>query len=185
MQSSANAVAPDQTLDQLLRQYDDIFQGVGKLKGYQFQVHVDQDVQPVAQPPRRVPFHICKQVEQELENLEKQGIIEPVQGPTPWVSPVVAVPKPHKPNEIRLCLDLRHPNKAVKRHRHPTPTIDEITTDLNGACFFSKLDLRSGYHQIELAPESLFLTTFPTHKVLRQYTRLLFGLSSASDVFQH
>lgn len=181
---SVNAVTPQDHLSQLLDNYKDIFQGVGKLKDFQFKIHVDPSVQPVAQPPRRIPFHIRKQVEQELDNLEKQGIIEAVEGPTPWVSPVVAFPKQHNPKEIRLCVDLRHPNRAVQRHRHPTPTIDEVANDLNGACVFSKLDLRSGYHQIELAPESRYLTTFATHKGLRRYTRLLFGLSSASEVFQ-
>ena len=98
---------------------------------------------------------------------------------------MVAFPKQHNPNEIRLCVDLRQPNKAVQRHRHPTPTIDKITNELNGACVFCKLDLRSSYHQIELTPESHYLTTFVTHKELRRYTRLLFGLSSASEVFQY
>ena len=60
----------------------------GKLKDFQFEIHVDSKVQPVAQPARRIPFHIQQQVEQEINNLEKQGIIEAVEGPTPWVSPV-------------------------------------------------------------------------------------------------
>lgn len=172
-------------LMKLQSDYQDIFQGIGKLKDFQFEIHVDPNIQPVAQPPRRVPFHIRKQVESELEKLEAQGIIETVNEPTPWVSPVVAVPKVHNPEEIRLCVDLRQPNRAVQRQRHPTPTIDEVTSDLNGATVFSKLDLRAGYHQIELKPESRYLTTFATHKGLRRYTRLLFGLSSASEIFQH
>ena len=112
-----NAVASKESskdLPQLLHEYNDIFQGISKLKDFQFEIHVDSEVQPVAQPARRIPFHIRQQVEQEINNLEKQGIIEAVEGPTPWVSPVVVVPKPHKPQEIRLCVDLRHPNKSMK-----------------------------------------------------------------------
>ncbi|XP_028416022.1 uncharacterized protein K02A2.6-like [Dendronephthya gigantea] len=181
---SINTVSAQKSLPQLLEEYQDIFHGIGKLKDFQFQIYIDPDVKPVAQLPRRIPFHIRKQVEQEIESLEQQGIIEAVDGPTPWVSPVVAVPKTSNPKEIRLCVDLRQPNKAVQRQRHPTPTIEEVTNDLNGASVFSKLDLRSGYHQIELTPASRYLTTFTTHKGLRQYTRLLFGLASASEVFQ-
>ena len=96
----------------------------------------------------------------------------------------MAAPKPNNPKEIRLCVDLRQVNKAVKRQRNPTPTIKEVTSDLNGATVFSKLDLRAGYHQVELKPASRYLTTFATHKGLMRYIRLIFGLSSASEVFQ-
>ncbi|XP_028418157.1 uncharacterized protein LOC114543323 [Dendronephthya gigantea] len=138
----------------------------------------DPDVKPVAQLPRRIPFHIRKQVEQEIESLEQQGIIEAVDGPTPWVSPVVAVPKTSNPKEIRLCVDLRQPNKAVQRQRHPTPTIEEVTNDLNGASVFSKLDLRSGYHQIELTPASR-LGSF--QQVIQQALQGIPGVKNISD----
>ena len=85
-------------------------------------------------------------MEQELEKLETQDIIERVDGPTPWISPIVTPPKPNDPNSIRLCVDMREANKAVMRERHLTPTIDDIIHDLNGNTIFSKLDLRSGYH---------------------------------------
>ena len=180
---SAIAEQPS-TVEKLKTEYQDIFQGIGKLKDFQFEIHVDENVEPVAQAPRRIPFHIRKQVENELDRLEKEGIIEKVDGPTPWVSQIVAAPKPNNPKEIRLCVDLRQVNKAVKRQRNPTPTIEEVTSDLNGATVFSKLDLRAGYHQVELKPASRYLTTFATHKGLMRYTRLIFGLSSASEVFQ-
>ncbi len=76
-------------------------------------------------------------------------------------------------------------NKAIKRERHPTPTIDDLVHTLNGATVFSKLDLRSGYHQISLAKESRYITTFATHKGLRRYKRLNFGTNSASEIFQN
>lgn len=98
---------------------------------------------------------------------------------------MVCFPKPKNPDEVRCCIDMRLPNQAVKRERHPTPTLEELMCDLTGACHFSKLDLRKGYLQIPLAPESRYITTFSTHKGLRQYTRLIFGLSSAPEVFQN
>ena len=125
-----------------------------------------------------------KKVEDELKRLEKLDIIEKVDGPTPWVSPIVVAPKPKNPDEIRICVDMRLPNKAVKRERHITPTIDDIIVELTGAKVFSKLDLNSGYHQVELSPESRYITTFTTHVGLRRYKRLIFGISSAAEKFQ-
>ena len=75
-------------------------------------------------------------------------------------------------------------NKAIRRERHPAPTIDDLIQTLNGATVFSKLDLRSGYHQLTIAPECRYITTFAMHKGLRRYSRLNFGTNSASEIFQ-
>ena len=168
--------------EQLLKQYPALFNGIGKLKGVEVKLHIDSAVSPVAQKARRIPFHIRKKVEQELNNLEQQGIIEKVNGPIPWVSPLVVIPK--KNGDVRLCIDMRMANKAIKRERHPAPTVDDLIHTLNGATVFSKLDLRSGYHQLTLAPESRHITTFATHKGLWRYSRLNFGTNSASEIFQ-
>ena len=79
---------------------------------------------------------------------------------------------------------MRQANVAVKRERYPVPTIDEVLQDLNQSKFFSKLDLNSAYHQIELAPESRNITTFSTHKGLYRYKRLMFGVSCAPEMYQ-
>ena len=71
----------------LLNEYKEIFSGVGKMKGHQVKLHIDNKVKPVAQPHRRIPFHIRKQVESKLKEMEEMAIIEKVDGPTPWVSP--------------------------------------------------------------------------------------------------
>ena len=75
--------------EQLCRQYSGIFNGIGRLKGVEVKLHIDQSVPPVAQRARRIPFHMRKKVARELDQLEQQGIIEKVDGPTPWVSPLV------------------------------------------------------------------------------------------------
>lgn len=169
----------------LVTEYQQLFQGVGKMKDVEIKLHIDPDVSPVTQPPRRIPFHLRKQVAAELKRLEENDIIEDATGPTPWVSPIVAAPKPKNPNEVRICIDMRLPNCAIRRERHPSPTVDDIINSLNGATKFSKLDLRSGYHQLVLAPESRYITTFSTHKGLKRYKRLNFGTSSAAEIFQH
>ena len=177
-------VQEENKLKQLLDKYNDRYHGVGKLKDCQVHLHINETVTPSAQPHRRIPFHLRKGLEQELTRLEHEGIIEKVHGPTPWVSLLVVVPKPKHPGKVRLCVDMRIANKAIERERHITSTIDDVINDLNGATVVSKLDLNQGYHQLELAPESRYITTFSTHKGLRRYTRLPFGVTSAAGVFQ-
>ena len=141
-------------------------------------LHIDDSITPVAQPHRRIPFHVRKQLEEQLEKDEQQGVIECVDGPTPWVSPVVVAPKPKQPGKIRMCVDMRRAN-------HITPTVREIIGDLNGARIFNKLDLNQGKNQLELTPDSRYITTFSTHLGLRRFTRLNFGVSSAAEIFQN
>ena len=81
----------------LIEEYDDLFHGLGKLKNYQRKLHIDENVPPVAQPHRRVPFHVRKQLEEQLRRNEELGVIERIEGPTPWVSPIVVAPKPKSP----------------------------------------------------------------------------------------
>ena len=80
---------------------------------------------------------------------------------------------------------MRRANEAVVCERFPIPTVDEILHDMNGSTVFSCIDLKWGYHQLELSPESRDITAFATHSSLFQYKKLLFGLSSASEQYQH
>ena len=170
----------------LFDQYPGIDVGIGQLKNHEVHIHVDRSVPPVARKHSRIPFHLRKAVENELEKLEKEDIIERVSAQsTEWVSRIIAVPKPKRENEIRLCVDMRDANRAITRTRHVTPTIEEIIHDLNGATIFSKIDLKSGYHQLVLSEESRGITTFSTHAGLFRYKRLSFGISSAAEIFQH
>ncbi|XP_052281060.1 uncharacterized protein K02A2.6-like [Dreissena polymorpha] len=160
-------------------------QGLGKLKDKQIKFHIDENVVPSSQPVRRIPFHVRKLVEQELNRLEELDVIEKVDGPTPWVSNLVVAPKPNATKEIRLCVDMRKANLALKRERHVTPTIDDIVSELNGSTVFSKVDLYKGFHQLELSEESRNMTVFASHVDLRRYKRLNFGVSVAPEIFQN
>jgi hypothetical protein len=80
------------------------------LKGFQVELHIDKYIKPITQPHRRIPFHIRQKVEQELQYLEENDIIENVEGPPPWISPIVAAPKPKQPDKVRLCVDMRQAN---------------------------------------------------------------------------
>lgn len=106
-------------------------------------------------------------VERKIKELLDMDIIEAVNGPTPWVNPVVIVPKAN--SEIRLCLDMRQANRTIVRERYPIPTVDEILQGMNGSTVYSKLDLKWGYHQLELTPASHQITTFPVHNGVYRY----------------
>ena len=97
----------------------------------------------------------------------KKDVIKPVKVPTPWVSPTVVVPKPS--GERRLCDDTLQSSEAVVRERHPIPTINQVLQTMNGSTMFSKLDLKWGFHQIQLAEESREIKTFSTHVGLNKY----------------
>ena len=172
-----------QSKEVIMSDYKGVFDGVGKLKDYQVKLHVNPDVPPVAQPVRRTPFSLRDNVKKKVEELVNMDIIEPVEGPTPWVSLVVVVPKQN--DEIRLCVDMHKANEAIIRERYPIPTVDEVLQSLNQSTVFSKLDLKWGYHQLELHPDSRSITTFITHCGLFQYKRLMFGVRSAPEVYQH
>ena len=92
------------------------------------QLHIDPNVKPVAQPMRRTPFSMRSTLEEKIKELIELDIIEPAQGPTPWVNPIVVVPK--SGCDIRLCINMRRTNEAIRRARHPTPTVDDITQSI-------------------------------------------------------
>ena len=175
----------DAMVQNIIEEYDDLFHGVGKLKDFQLKLNIDENVMPVHQKHRRIPFTTRSKVSDAIKKLYDDDICEdPVNTPTPWVSPIVVVPKPQNPDEVRICVDMRAPNCAIQRVKHPMPTVDELIHDLNGCQVFSKLDLNQGYHQIELHPDSRYITTFSTHLGLHRYKRLNFGVNAASEKFQ-
>ena len=178
-------VVTNSNAESIAEEFADRFEGLGKLAKVQVKIHLNPDVTPVIQPHRKIPFHLRQKVKDELQHLEDMDVIERVTQPTSWVSPLVAAPKPNNADAVRLCVDMRCVNKSVLRERHVMPTVDDIISDLNGATTFSKLDLNQGYHQLELTPESRDATTFSTQDSLWRYKRLNFGVSSASEIFQH
>ncbi|XP_014672251.1 PREDICTED: uncharacterized protein K02A2.6-like [Priapulus caudatus] len=169
--------------DSIEKKFEKCCTGVGKLTDYQIQLHIDESVQPVAQPVRRAPFALRDKIYQKLEELLNMDIIERVEGPTRWVSPLVVVPKPN--GDIRVCVDMRQANKAIICERHYIPTVDVVLHEMNNSKVFSKLDVKWGYHQVELNPESRDITTFVTHAGLFRYKRLMFGISAAPEKYQH
>ena len=138
-------------------QFSEVFSGIVKLTDFQLKVHVNHDVKPVVQPVRRLPFSLTDKVDEKLDDLLENDIIEEVSSrQTKWVSLLVVVRKSDR--DIRICIDMRRANKAIVRERHPISTIEEVLYDLNGSSVFSKLDLKWGFHQIELEAGSCEIT---------------------------
>ena len=179
----AYSITSEGTSVDIVNNFADDFSGVGKLKNFQPKLHVNKDVKPIAQPVRGLPFGLRDKVDKKLDELLKEDIIEEVpSGPTEWVSPLVVVPKPD--GDKRVCVDMRRANEAIERERHPIPTIEEVLHDVNGSTAFSKLDLKWGFHQVELETESRRITTFITQRGLFQYKRLMFGITSTPEKYQ-
>ena len=112
----------------------------------------------------------------------KTGVVVKVDQPTNWVKNLVIVEK--KNGSLRLCLDPRDLNKAIKHEHYKIPTMQEVASEFAGKTVFSTLDSKDGYWQVQLDEESSLLCTFNTPFGRYRFTRMPFGIKSASEVFQ-
>ncbi len=145
-------------------------------------------MKPVVHPPRRLPVALIDQVQEKLDNMVKDDIIAKVDQPTDWVSSMLAVRKPTMgldgKADIRICLDPKDLNGAIKREHFPMPTIEEVATRLNGAKIFSVFDASNGFWQVELDQASSLFTTFNTPFGRYCWKRMPFGINSAPEAWQ-
>ena len=165
----------------ILKQYKDLFDGIGQLSGT-CSLHLKENAIPVVCPPRKVPFGLQDKLKEELDSMESKQIICKVTEPTSWVNSLVCVEKPN--GKIRICLDPKALNDTIRRPHYPMRSIDDITAKLAGAKYFSVLDATKGYWSICLDQESSFLTTFNTPFGRYRYLRLPMGIRSSQDIFQ-
>ena len=121
-----------------IQEYSDIFGELGCLKG-EHRIEIDKSI-PVIHPASKIPISMLHKLEAELDCMQKLDVLEKIEEPTDWVSSLVVVEKPNA--QIRVCLDPKDLNRAIKHQHHPMPTVDKILSKLSGAAFFSKLDLR-------------------------------------------
>ena len=112
----------------------------------------------------------------------ENGILDWVNEPTDWVNSMVVREKPD--GSLRICLDPKDLNKAIRREHYPVPTVDMVTHRLNGATLFSHLDAKAAYWNVELDDESSLLTAFNTHRGVMKYKRTSYGLKCSQDIFQ-
>ena len=169
------------TVSQVVTQFKDVFEGEGMLMG-KLHLQVDQCVPPVQLPARKPPVALKQKYQGELERLVERGIIAKVSEPTDWISSTVVVMKPN--GKIRLCLDPRPLNKALKRNHYPMPVIEDLLPDLCKARVFSVVDVKNGFWHVQLDDESSKLTTFATPWGRFRWLRMPFGIAPAPEEFQ-
>lgn len=145
---------------QITSDYADVIGSeIGMLPG-EYEIKIDETVEPVIHAPRTVPVAIRDQVKKELDHLVQCGIQKLVTEPTNWVNSMVCVRK--KNGRVRICIDPSDLNRAILREHFPMNSIDDIVTRLHGSKYFSTLDANVGYYQIKLTENSSMLTTFNT-----------------------
>ena len=149
----------DNDINGIVGRFPKVFSGVGKLSGCQLKLHINREVTPMAQKPRRIPYPLEDKVQRKIGELLNLDIIDKVPGPTTWVSPAAIAPKPNK-DDVRICVDMRRVNEVIQREELPTPTMEGVLEEMNGNTVFSKLDMNMEFHQIELEEGSRDIKKF-------------------------
>ena len=169
-------VTPSQKeeLRQFLTKYLSAFSVEGKLGRYgKSPCTIDTgNAKPVRQMPRRVPYHVKKELDEQIDNMLEQGVIIP--STSAWASPVCMVRKAD--GSMRFCIDYRNLNAVSKFDAFPLPNIGDCISSLGGSGYFSSLDMASGYWQISMESESAEKAAITTHRGLFQPTVLPFGV---------
>ena len=161
-----------------LKKYPKVFEGIGTLKDHIVKLYMEETIKPFALPPRPEPFHLKKRLDEEIDNMERADIIEEHTDPAPWISNIVLAPR--EDGSLRVTVDMRQVNKAIKNTNVPIPNVEDINAQLSGSKYFSKLDLKAAFHQLELDEESWYAIVFHANGRLMHYKRLTMGNLVAS-----
>ncbi|GFT37120.1 retrovirus-related Pol polyprotein from transposon 17.6 [Trichonephila clavipes] len=178
-------LSPEQksSAERLFQEFEDVFSrnssDIGHTTVTQHRIDT-ADHPPIKQHPRRLPFAKQEEAGTLLREMQENDIIEP--SSSPWASPIVLVRK--KDGSTRFCVDYRKLNDVTKKDRYPLPRIDDTLDTLSGHKWFSTLDLKSGYWQVEIHPEDREKTAFTSGQGLWQFKVMPFGLCNAPATFE-
>lgn len=201
MIAAKNKQQPQTGIDEIISRHSKVFEGIGKIRDNKrneelyVNFSMKPEAVPVAQKPRPVAYHLKEPLRKWLEQGIEEDIFErvPLGEPVTWCSPLVVQPKPKfkdtpreklEPNMIRASVDLRVPNAYMNRNSITQgPIVEDFTYKFHDCKIFSKMDLRQGYHQLQLHPDSRAIATFSTPWGNMRPKRLVFGAKSSQDLF--
>jgi hypothetical protein len=166
-------------------EYPDVFPdnlpGMPPDRDVEFIIDLQPGTAPISKRPYRMPPNELAELKTQLQDLLDKGYIRP--SASPWGCPALFVKK--KDNSLRMCVDYRPLNAVTIKNKYPLPRIDILFYQLAGAKVFSKIDLRSGYHQIKIRPCDIPKTAFSTRYGLYEYLVMSFGLTNAPAYFMY
>jgi hypothetical protein len=169
----------------VVREFADVFPdelpGMPPDRDVKFVIKLQPGTAPISKRPYRMPPKELAELKTQLQELLDKGYIRP--SSSPWGCPTLFVKK--KDGSLRLCVDYRPLNAVTIKNKYPLPRIDVLFDQLARAKVFSKIDLRSGYHQIKIRPCDIAKTAFSTRYGLYEYLVMSFGLTNAPDYFMY
>ncbi|GKB32477.1 putative reverse transcriptase domain-containing protein [Tanacetum coccineum] len=167
----------------IVRYFHDVFpedlSSLPPTRQVEFQIDLILCVAPVARAPYRLAPSDMKELSKQQKELSYKGFIRP--SSSPWGAPVLFVKK--KDGSFRMCIDYRELNKLTVKNRYPLPRIDDLFDQLQGSSVYSKIDLRSGYHQLRVREEDIPKTAFRTRYGHYEFQVMPFGLTNAPAIF--
>ncbi|KAL0550003.1 hypothetical protein IC582_014499 [Cucumis melo] len=167
----------------VVRDYPDVFPeelpGLPPHREVEFAIELEPGTVPISRAPYRMAPAELKELKMQLQEFLDKGFIRP--SVSPWGAPVLFVKK--KDGSMRLCIDYRELNKVTVKNKYPLPRIDDLFDQLQGATVFSKIDLRSGYHQLRIKDGDVPKTAFRSRYGHYEFIVMSFGLTNALAVF--
>ncbi|GJX71204.1 putative nucleotidyltransferase, ribonuclease H [Tanacetum coccineum] len=167
----------------VVREFPEVFPedlpGLPPIRQVEFQIDLIPGAAPVARAPYRLAPSEMQELSDQLQELADRGFIRP--STSPWGAPVLFVKK--KDGSFRMCIDYRELNKLTVKNRYPLPRIDDLFDQLQGSSTYSKIDLRSGYHQLRVRDKDIPKTAFITRYGHYEFQVMPFGLTNAPAVF--